>query len=575
MLAASCTGMANADPVHPSRWVGQDTALYLEIPKPGAVLDRVTSESFQQALNGVPQYRRYLNSPGYKTARAVVDVVAGKLGTTWEKGLRDLTGAGVVLAADGAAGKAPRVTLFVTPADPAFLARATDTLLELARKDAADKGRPDPVQKTECRGITVYRVDKGAYATIRDSLVIGDSPDTLKAVIDRSLDGEKAGPALADDPRWKSEHDRLGPDAVAWSFVRADRLRALDPKKFALDTKSNPPLTFLFGSWLEDIRKADWASATLSWKAGRIAAELVVPTPKGGYAETLKGFVPPKGEGAAPLATPPGTIASVSLWRDLSAIWEARTELFTPEVVQGLAQLDGVAGQFFGGRDFGTGVLGSLANDWRLVVARQDFAAMNPVPDQKFPAFALIVDVKPDDDEFAQRLKVAFQTFIGLANVGAAQQKAPPLELGSETVDGVTIATSHFVPPKASSGEKTPVHMRQNFSPSAAQVDNHFILGSSTALVRDLVKSVRAPGTRNDSTLVAEADGQELAKLLELNRKRMVMQNMLDKGHDKAKAEEEVGTLFDLLRYLGHARLAVQDGNDAVRLKLDFALSDK
>jgi len=138
-------------------------------------------------------------------------------------------------------------------------------------------------------------------------------------------------------------------------------------------------------------------------------------------------------------------IAGASLWRDMAAIWEARDELFTPEVSQNLAKLDTFAGQFFGGRDFGSGVLGALDPKWRLVVAHQDFAEMKPVPDVKLPAFALIADLNPDDLDFQQRLKVAFQSFVGLSNLNAAQKSAPPFELGSEVFDGVAISSARYM----------------------------------------------------------------------------------------------------------------------------------
>ena len=270
------------------------------------------------------------------------------------------------------------------------------------------------------------------------------------------------------------------------------------PRSSAVDDKLPPQLTFLFGSWLEAIQKADWISATLTWTEDRLGAELSLPAPAGGYRAALKGFVPPKGSGRRPLVNPPGTIASLGLWRDLSALWEARADLFTPEVVQGFAKLDTFAGQFFGGRDFGTGVLGALGDNWRLVVARQDDDAMKPVPDVKLPAFALILDLKPDDTDFAQRLKVGFQSFVGLVNLGAAQTKAPPLELGSEPCEGVTIATARFMLPKAAAAatRNEAVHQRHNFSPSAVQVGNHFILSSSVGLTRDLIKALEAPPAR-------------------------------------------------------------------------------
>ena len=138
---------------------------------------------------------------------------------------------------------------------------------------------------------------------------------------------------------------------------------------------------------------------------------------------------------AAPAAR---TIASLSLWRDWATIWESRADLFTPEVVQGFAQLDTLAGQFFGGREFGADVLGAFDPHWRLVVAQQDYAAMKPAPDHKLPAFAIVAELNGSQDDFAERLKIAFQAIIGISNVEAAQKKAAALELGSEEVDGVT-----------------------------------------------------------------------------------------------------------------------------------------
>ena len=57
-----------------------------------------------------------------------------------------------------------------------------------------------------------------------------------------------------------------------------------------------------------------------------------------------------------------------------------------------------------------------------------------------------------------------------------------------------------------------------------------------------------------------------------LNRDRLVMQSMLEKGHDKDQAEAEVDMLASLLRYLGHGRLSIQDREDATRVGLEFSL---
>jgi hypothetical protein len=251
-------------------------------------------------------------------------------------------------------------------------------------------------------------------------------------------------------------------------------------------------------------------------------------------------------------------------------------------VQQNLAKLDTFAGQFFGGRDFGTGVLGALDPRWRLVVAHQDFDPKAPVPDLKLPGFALVADLNPDDDDFHQRLKVAFQSFVGLTNLNAAQKSAPPLELGSEVFEGVTVSTSHYMVPKvdrdsdaaSQPNQKPAVDQRFNFTPSIAQVGNHFILSSSLGLTRALIHELKAPRPAGDATLQVEADGPALARLAALNRNRLIMQNMLEKGHDRVEAESEVGQFEQILRSLGQGRLTVRDQAGTLQFDLSFALGN-
>ncbi len=562
-----------------ARLVSADAVIFAEMSKPTHLIDRLMDERLLGPLKAIPSVKAALENEKGRHIKDVADLVAGKLGKGPVEAVRELTGGGLIFAAEVEAGKPPHFFLIVTPADPALLKKANEVLLDLAREDAMEKGKPDPIERTDYRGVAGYSAGaKAVYAIVQDRLVICDRGETAKLVIDRALDGVGAKGSFSDTPEWSSRRAAMKPDTLAWGFARLERLRKLDPKRYGgdVEAKRPPQETILLGGWVEAVRKAPWVAATFDWGDRRMAAELILPVPPGGRGAAFRGFVPAVGSGAPALAKPPGMIASVSLWRDLSAAWESRAELLTPEAVQGLAKLDTFAGQFFGGRDFGTGVLGALTSDWRLVVATQDYAAMSPVPDVKLPAFALVVDVRPDDDDFAARLKVAFQSFVGLANLGAAQSKAPPLELGSETSEGVTISTTHFMGPSKKVGDaaeaKGPVHTRHNFSPSAAQVGGHFVLGSSLGLTRELVKSLKSPGKPDDATLAVEAEGAALAGLVDLNRDRLVMQSMLKKGHDKDQAEAEVDMLASLLRYLGHGRLSIQDREDATRVGLEFSL---
>jgi hypothetical protein len=138
----------------------------------------------------------------------------------------------------------------------------------------------------------------------------------------------------------------------------------------------------------------------------------------------------------------------------------------------------------------------------------------------------------------------------------------------------VTISTSRFLKPKVVPAAGEPVNSRHNFSPSAAQVGDRFILSSSVGLVRDLIPALKEPARPSDATLLIEADGAELSALVLENRPRLVMQNMLEKGNDKPKAETEVDFLARVLKTLGRGSLSALDTADDLRLRLDFSLQN-
>ncbi len=555
-----------------ARWIGPEAVVYLEVPRPADLYDALATGPLGAVVGDQPAYQKALDAPQARQARAAVDFVANLLGTTPDRGLRNLAGGGIVFAIEEA--QPPRAILVVTPTDPEFLKTAHAKLIEMARKDAVEKGKPDPIKQADHRGVTGYSLsDQEAHAIVDGRLIVANGGDALKAVIDRTLD--PSSKSIVDDELWQSRRKDLAADgAAAWAVAKLDRLRVLDPKRFGRgDAQPDAGATFLFGPWIAAIQTAPWAAAVLRHDGDRLAAEFVLPTPEKGFDEPLLAFIPPAGAGAPAPIRVPGGLATINLWRDAAAIWEKRAELFPPEAQAGFAQLDGFAGTFFAGRDFAS-VLDSLGTSWRLVAAAQDPSALDPRPDLALPAFALVIDLKPDDPELPQRLKVAFQSFIGVVNLGAAETKAPPLELGSETVGGVTIATSKFM--RAPSAEGEPVHLRHNFSPSAMQVGDRFVFSSSIGLARDLVAALTAApasgGLPANATLLAEADGRGLAGLVAVNRERLALQNMVEQGNDRASAEAEIDALAALLRALGQAELTVEDRPESVRARLGFTL---
>ncbi len=388
----------------------------LEVPQPELLIDRLTDPRVQQYLGVLPQYRKFLEGDQFRQLKAVVNLVSSQVGTTWERGLRDLTGGGIALSVEADPGQEPRIYLLITPKDLPLLERTHQVLLKLAREDAKKNARPDPVRTSDHKGVVVYAVggDKGpGYAIIAGQLAISNSTKNLLRWIDEHLETQSAGDAggagkakpdlirFADRPEWKAMREHQPADVVAWGYADLDKLRTFDPKRFTLPEKGDTGIVLLFGSWFEVLRQAHSIKASIRWSATELGATLELPVSQQGRPATIKGYVPDGVHGSAPLLHPPGTIASLSLWRDWATIWESKADLFAPEVVQGFAQLDTLAGQFLGGREFGPDVLGAFDPHWRLVIAQQDYSALKPEPDPKIPAFALVAELNGSDDEFA------------------------------------------------------------------------------------------------------------------------------------------------------------------------------
>ncbi len=548
----------------------------LEIPHPDLLIDRLTDPRIQHSLKLLPQYRTFLEGPQFKQLQAVAGLIAGQLHTTWDRGLRDLTGGGIVANVAVEPGNEPRIDLVITPRDPKLLEKTIEIFVRMVRDDARNKKGPDPIRTVDYRGKSLRILGSGnqelAYAIVAGRLAIANSTKGLERLVDRL---EKAGPIGATGKAGGTGDDHV----IFRGHVDLDRLRKIDPNKFTLPARPDTGVVFLFGSWYETLKLAGALDATVRWSDTELAADVELPLPADSRPATVKGFLPGPKEGVALPLHPPGTIASVSLWRDWATIWESRAELFSPETVQGFAQLDSAAGQFFGGREFGADVLGAFDPHWRLVVAQQDYAAMKPAPDQKLPAFAIVAELNGSQEDFADRLRIAFQAIIGISNVEAAQKKAAALELGTEVVDGVTITNTKFVVSRKAADSKEPGAQRYNYTPSVAHVGRYFIFSSSLSLARSLIKELKAAAASGKEkkvepvTFTVDADGPEVARLLEQNRARMVMSSMLARGENKEDAGSRVDLYLALVRYLGHGHLVVTDGADRTRLQLKLELA--
>ena len=442
---------------------------------------RLTDPRIQQSLKLIPQYRKALEGPQFRQLKAVVQMISGQLHTTWDRGLRDLTGGGIVARVSVEPGHEPQVELLITPLDPKVLEQVNDIFLKMARGDARNKKAPDPVRTSDYRGSVVHVVGgaKGlAYAIVAGRLAAANSTAGLERLVDR-LQAKTHEPSAARDDA----------DVVLRGHVDMERLRKLDPKKYALPAKPDTGVVFLFGSWYEALKQARAIDATVRWSETEFTAASSSRCRRMRGRRASRGSCRVRRRARLPPLQPPGTIASLSLWRDWATIWESRAELFTPEVVQGFAQLDTLAGQFFGGREFGADVLGAFDPHWRLVIAQQDYAAMKPAPDTKLPG----VRDRRRAERLAGRLRRATQDRLPVVRGalqhrrGAEEGRRPRARFGGGR-------GHHACRPRNTWSRRrrrprsAPGATRYNFSPSTAQVGRYFMLSSSVGLARSLVE---------------------------------------------------------------------------------------
>lgn len=558
----------------------QGVPLYARIREPGKLfVKEFRNPIFLNALKNIPNIGPQLENPQLDQLKAVLGALAATEDMSWLQMVEEILAGPAEIAVAGPG----KMAMSVTPKDAARLERLHGKLLEFAEGDAKQKGNPGPVRRFEHAGVACYSLAPTEFHTIVDGqFLLTASEKSLKDAIE-ALRGKKTTKnPLSADAGYIAARDMAKPDArEAWAFVNLAELRKSEDGRFTVPDDYNPLLALLFGGWVEAFDDAAWAGLALSWQDARPSLEATLPV----SAETAAGpvriaFTPPAGTSAPKPLSVPSQIGTLSLWRDMGKVWNVRDKVVAGPALQGLNGLDNGIGQFFGGRDFETGVLGALKPDWRVVVAEQNAAEMNPRPDLILPGFAVCVGFDPKDEDFRQRWVIAFQSFVGVLNVVGAQQKAPAMVQKQEKYKDAEVLSAAFLPPsKAEAGKADGdkpvegVHIRHNFKPSLAIAGDKIIVASTVDMARAVVDSLAATPAASADSAFLDIDGQRLGKLIDTNKERLVMQNMVEKGNGRKAAETEIGALEALVRGLNHATATASDTKDTFTLKLSFDLN--
>ena len=552
-------------------------ALYAEIRNPKSILELVLDHPLSHRVQETADYRKALESPDYLRFKAGVAIVEAQMELPWRKLVESLTAGGVYAAYDA---DSQGSALLVHASDAELPKKLLDTLLGLARADAAQKGQPDPVKTAEYRGVTAHETGDVKFAVVGQWIMACNKSPLGKGLIDRLLDG---GDCLAKSPNFVAALSVANPARTGWAYADVARIRdAGVAKDLFRGPVDNPTAELLFGGIIANLQKTPYATLELQLEGHQQRLALLTPHDPSWIGEAREFFFGKDGQGLAPPAIPvPGMVLSLRTYRDIAGMWLCAGDLFNENINDEFAKADSQLATLFSGRDFGEDILGAIKPEIQLVVARQTFENNKVTPSIKLPSFALVSRLK-DVESMQPELRRIFQSLIGFLNIVGAMEGQPQLEQDIEKEDGRQVISATYLADAGKSGAAAALgKINYNFSPSVAFVDDVFIVSSTRPLAHALAiaaKSANASTPRTDGPQDSERVNTEarlaystLLDVLHDNRGQLVAQNMLEKGHGKEQAEKEIDLLLELLQFIGDTKLRLSTGKQ-LRLELETSL---
>ena len=557
--------------------------LYAESASSDTVLDEVLAHPLRSQIEGLPPYQAWLASDDAQELAEGIAYFESQLGMPWRQAVEKLGEGGLHFAFDGGSRSA---ALLLHADDHDFLAEAVETLVAAVRADHANKGEPDPFKHAEYRGVSAYRAEDIRFAAIDGWLVLASSDQLGKKIVDRILDGR--GPSLADAPQFRKAVANRSDDALAWGYAHVGAIRSAGVAKELLGGKAvDPGAELIFGGVLNALHHAPYAAAQLSASDHSWELALSVPHEAAWIPSEREFYFGPDLAGAAPAAIDlPDTLAEVRLYRGVSGMWLAGPELFNEEANAALAKANSDLSTLFGGKPFAEEILGALTGDLRLVVVREEHP--QPAAAVRLPGFAAVGRLK-DPAESVRPLRIAFQTAVGFANLMAAQEGRPALELETVRSDGRTMVSASFYNNDAAGAadQGDEAMMREgsaalNLSPTVGFADNAIVLSSTRTLAEKLLDQLQRKDQKASSetgraaattpqpvtNTAIEIESAPLRTVLAENRERLIANNMLEKGHDRGEAEAEIDALLTLLSFLRGAEAELTIGADQLRISV-------
>ncbi len=556
---------------NPAKLLPGSTIFYAEVSNPPAILDGLLEHPVTKRLQEEEVYQEILKDSEVAEFLLVLDYIESELGMEWDDALKALTSGGVTLAFDA---ESKGAALFFKAQDEQSLKKIVETMMKLARQDAADNNRDDPYDIDEYRGITTYGVKNGGFALYEQWLVFASNEKIGMTLLDGLLDG-KTENCLADNEQFQEAKSKKIKSDVAWLYADLNAIRYAGVAKKLFTGKAEDPFgEILLGGILDILKETPYVTASLSGAGQSAQLRLSVPFEQSWVSEAREHYFGPRGTGQA-IAIPdvPNLLFATSAYRNFSEMWLRAGDLFNERINDKFAEADSTLTTLFSGKDFGEDILGALSPEILFIATRQEFPQDRPAPALKLPAFTLVAEMR-EPKTTSKEFRRLFQSLIGFFNVVGSMNGQPQLELDMDKFEGGELVSATFVP-LAGEEDKDPARINFNFSPTVAFSGNRIIVSSTTKLARNLI-AVKKPEERDTDTIVNTAallSAPVVKAALEDNLSQLISNNMLEEGHTREEAETEIGILLKLLGYFQAASLSLETSKGTLSLNLGVELS--
>ena len=558
--------------IEPAKLLPETTVFYAEITDPPAIVDALLEHPVTKRLQEEDAYQELVKDPEVAQFLQILDYVESQLGMEWDDVLKTLTADGITLAFDldsrGAA-------LLMNAKDGQSLEKIVETMMKLARQDAAENNRDDPYEVDEYRGITTYGVKNGGFAIYERWFVFATNEKIGMSVLNGLLDGGNPS-CLADEKQFQDAKKNKNRGDAVWLYANLSAIREAGVARKLFAGKSEDPFgEILFGGILDTLQETPYATASLAGTEQSARLRFSVPFEQKWVSESREFYFGPRGSGqAGAIPDVPRLLFAVSAYRNFSEMWLRAGDLFNERINDEFAEADSTLTTLFSGKDFGEDILGALSPEVLLIVTKQEFPKDRPAPAIKLPAFALLGKMR-EPKTTAREFRRIFQSLIGFFNVVGSMNGQPQLELEMEKIEAGELTSASFVP-LAGEEEKAPARINFNFSPTVAFSEDRVIISSTVELARNLI-AVEEPEQRvSERSVNTEAllSAPVLKSVMEDNRTQLINNNMLEEGHSREEAEMEIGTLFKLLGYFQNATVTLETAGGLLNLDLNVELAE-